>query len=139
MVCQDRGQPSWNDDGKGDKKCYMCTFFIIFHHHSKRAVLCVVTPYMIQRHLCVTNGRYCVIIMIQGPYGLLGLHGHLGLTYLDCCVVRGCSSLAILHPYCLRMWVGYDGVQATAQQEYGCQVTLYSSFYCTIQGIVLCR
>jgi hypothetical protein len=79
------------------------------------------------------NGCYCVTIMIQGPYGLLRLHGHLRLTYLDCCVAWGRSGLAILHPYCLRMWVSYDRVQVTAQQECGCQVTLYSLFYCTIK------
>jgi hypothetical protein len=36
----------------------------ISHHHSKRAVLCIVTPYMIERLLCVTNGHYCVTIAI---------------------------------------------------------------------------
>jgi hypothetical protein len=70
------------------------------------------------------------IIVLQvwnkGPYGLLGLHGHLGATYGSCCVVQGCSGLAVLHPYCLRMWVGYNGVQVTAQQRYDCHVTLYS-------------
>jgi hypothetical protein len=45
--------------------CYMCTFFIVSHHHSKRAVLCVDMPYTIQRSLCVTNGHCCVIFMIQ--------------------------------------------------------------------------
>jgi hypothetical protein len=68
------------------------------------------------------------IIVLQvwnkGPYGLLRLHRHFRLTYISCCVARGCSSLAILHPYCLRMRDGYDGVQATTQQRYGCLVTL---------------
>jgi hypothetical protein len=100
----------------------------VYHHHSKRAVLCIVTPYMIQSPLCVTNGRYCVK---QGPYGLLGLYGDLGLTYTDCCVVRGCSDLAVLHPYCLRMWVSYDRVQVTAQQRYGCQLPCT---HCSIVG-----
>jgi hypothetical protein len=114
--------------------CYVCTFFlIVFHHHSKRAVLCIAMPYMIQSLLCVTNGRYCVTSMVQGPYSLLRLHGHLGLTYTNCCVVRGHSDLAILHPYCLRVWINYNGVQATAQQRYGCQLP------CTHHLIVLCK
>jgi hypothetical protein len=112
----------------------MRTFFLISpHHHSKRAVLCVAMPYMIQSFFCVMNGCYCVTIMIQGPCGLLGLHGHLRLTYADCCVVRGHSGLAVLHPYCLRMWIDYNGVQVTAQQRYGCQSP------CTHCSIVLCR
>jgi hypothetical protein len=103
--------------GGGTVTCTPSSF--IFHHHSKRAVLCVVMPYTIQRSLCVTNGHCCVE---QGPYSLLGLYGDLGLTYTDCCVVQGHSDLAILHPYCLRMWISYNGVQATAQQRYGCQL-----------------
>jgi hypothetical protein len=119
----------------------LCAHLLLYpiHHHSKRAVLCIVTPYMIQRFLCVTNGHYCVTIMIQGPYGLLGLHRHLGLTYMDCCVVRGHPGLAILHPYCLRMWVSYNGVQATAQQRYGCQSPCTHCSIVLYKGIVLCR
>jgi hypothetical protein len=49
------------------QKCYMHTFFLISHHHSKRAVLCIVMPYTIQRFLCVMNGHYCVTIMITRP------------------------------------------------------------------------
>jgi hypothetical protein len=82
-----------------------------------------------------------IVLLVQnkGPYSLLGLYGHLRLTYIGCCVAQGCSSLAILHPYCLRMWVSYDGVQMTAQQRYGCQLPLYPPFYYVLCGIVLCR
>jgi hypothetical protein len=81
-------------------------------------------PYMIQRSLCVTNGCYYDISTEQGPYSLLELYGHLRLTYTNCCIVWGHSGLAILHPYCLRMWIDYDRVQVTAQQRYSCLVTL---------------
>jgi hypothetical protein len=37
------------------------------YHHSKRAVLCIVMPYTIQRYLCVTNGLYCDTGMEQRP------------------------------------------------------------------------
>jgi hypothetical protein len=73
----------------------------------------------------------------KGPYSFLGLHGHLGLTYSYCCVVRGCSGLTILHPCCLRVWVSYDGVQATAQQGVVVMLPLYSLsivllWYCSL-------
>jgi hypothetical protein len=78
------------------------------------------------------------IIVLQvwnkGPYGLLRLHGHLRLTYSSCCVAQGHSGLAILHPSCLRMWVGYNKVQATAQQGMVVMSPLYphSIVYCMI-------
>jgi hypothetical protein len=49
------------------ENCYVRTFFIVPHHHSKRAVLCIDMPYTIQRLLCVTNGHYCATIMVQWP------------------------------------------------------------------------
>jgi hypothetical protein len=61
------------------------------------------------------------------------------LTYADSCVVRGHSDLAVLHPYCFRMWVGYNGVQATAQQRYGCQSPCTHRSIVLYRGIVLCR
>jgi hypothetical protein len=60
-----------------------------------------------------------LLVQNKGPYGLLGLCGHLRLTHTDCCVVQGHPGLAVLHPYCFRMWINYDGVQVTAQQRCG--------------------
>jgi hypothetical protein len=75
----------------------------------------------------------------KGPYGLLRLDGYLGLTYNSCCVAWGHPSLAVLHPYCLRMWVGYNGVQATAQQGMVVMSPLYSLSIVSLYSIVLCR
>jgi hypothetical protein len=96
------------------------------------------TIYDTKTFLCYKWTLFVLQVCNQGPYSLLGLYGHLGPTYYGCCVVQGCSGLAILHPYCLRMWVSYDRVQATAQQRYGCQSPLYSLFI-VLYGIVLCR
>jgi hypothetical protein len=48
--------------------CAPSSSFLLFtHHHSKRAVLCIVMPYMIQRLLCVMNGHCCVTGMELRP------------------------------------------------------------------------
>jgi hypothetical protein len=114
-------------------------FHLLFHHHSKRAALCVVTPYTIQRLLCVMNGCYCDTGTKQRPLwpSQTIQASQANIHWLLCCLEH--SGLIILHPYCLRMWVGYDGVQVTAQQRYGCQSPLYPLFYCVLCGIVLCR
>jgi hypothetical protein len=75
----------------------------------------------------------------KGPYGLLRLHGHLGLTYNSCCVVWGHSGLAVLHPYYLRMWVGYNRVQMTVQQGMVVMSPLYSLSIPLQYSVVLSR
>jgi hypothetical protein len=68
------------------------------HHHSKRAVLCVNMPYMIQRSLCVTNGHYCVTLMIQWPLWPSQTYWASWADIQLCCVGTRHSNLAIPHP-----------------------------------------
>jgi hypothetical protein len=79
--------------------CYVRTFFIVSHHHSKRAVLCIVMPYTIQSSLCVTNGHYCVTDMIQWPLWPFRTHRVsradtqlrcVGTVYSDLAIPRPC-------------------------------------------------
>jgi biotin transporter BioY len=45
----------------------------------------IIVPYTIQRFFCVMNGH----VVYKGPYGLLRLHGHLGLTYNSVVLFEG--------------------------------------------------
>jgi hypothetical protein len=91
--------------------CYVRTFFIVSHHHSKRAVLCVVVPYTIQRFLCVTNGHGCVTftntIALMAISDLSGISGHNTMVLCWHRVLRSSHSTSL--SFTQRTCVGYDG------------------------------
>jgi hypothetical protein len=119
--------------------CVMCTPSSLFFHHSKRAVLCVVTPYMIQRLLCVMNGRYCVMITRPLWPSWTTQASQTNIQRMLCCLRALWSSCSTS----LLSWdVGWlqQGTSDSTTKVW-LSVTLCSQIYCIVlyKGIVLCR
>jgi hypothetical protein len=104
-------------------------------HHSKRAVLCVVTPYMIQRSLCVMNGCYCVTGMDTRPLWPSRT------TWASWTNIQGllCWSRA-LRSSCSTSLLSEDVGQlrwgtSNSTTKVWLSVALYLSHYCTIRAL----
>jgi hypothetical protein len=56
------------------------------HHYSRRAVLHIDMPYMIQRSLCVTNGHLLLQVWYKKPLWLSQTHRASWANIQSCCV-----------------------------------------------------
>jgi hypothetical protein len=88
--------------------------------------------------LCYERPLLCYRYNTMALMAILDISGTSGYTLSSCCVARGCSGLAVPRLYCQKALNGYDGVQATAQQECCCWLSLYRCVI-VLYGIVLLR